>query len=464
MTPISIRDVNEMERGIAAFARGSNGGLIVSFSASATIHRQAIIASAARHRLPAIYPFRYFAAAGGLISYGADLTDQYRRAAGYVDRILKGEKPADLPVQRPTKYVLAVNLKTAKSLGLDMPASATRPRRRGDRMSELMKRREFITLVGGAAAALPLTARAQQRERVSRVARVGILNHGAAGYVRVNEFRNALSELGYVEGRNLMLTHRWADGRRDRLPGLAAELVDSKVDVIIALGPAVLAAKRATSTTPIVMAFSGDPVGNGVVSNLARPGGNITGFSYMSTDLAAKRLELLNETFSRSARIAILYNPDELATVLEMQETEVAARASGVTLWPLAARHSDDLEGAFAASARERTGAMIVFTHGFAELNQQRIIELAARERLPTMYGWREFVIDGGLMSYGPNIPVIIRRAASYVDRILKGEKPGDLPIEQPTRLELIVNLKTARALNIDLPPTLLARADEVIE
>jgi putative ABC transport system substrate-binding protein len=327
-----------------------------------------------------------------------------------------------------------------------------------------MKRRQFITLIGGAAVAWPLAVRAQQRERVSRVARVGILNHGAAGYVRVNEFRNALSELGYVEGRNLMLTHRWADGRRDRLPGLAAELVDSKVDVIIALGPAVLAAKRATSTTPIVMAFSGDPVGNGVVSNLARPGGNITGFSYMSTDLAAKRLELLNETFSRSARIAILYNPDELATVLEMQETEVAARTSGVTLWPLAARHSDDLEGAFAASARERTGAMIVFTHGFAELNQQRIIELAARERLPTMYGWREFVIDGGLMSYGPNIPVIIRRAASYVDRILKGEKPGDLPIEQPSRLELIVNLKTARALNIDLPPTLLARADEVIE
>ena len=327
-----------------------------------------------------------------------------------------------------------------------------------------MRRRDFIALASSAAAAWPLAARAQQRERVSRVARVGILNYGAAGYVRVNEFRNALSELGYVEGRNVVLTHRWADGHRDRLPGLAAELVDSKVDVIIALGPAVLAAKRATSTTPIVMAFSGDPVGNGVVSNLARPGGNITGFSYMSTDLAAKRLELLNETFSRSARIAILYSPDEPATVLEMQETEVAARTIGVTLRPLAARHSDELEEAFAASARERTGAMIVFTHGFAELNQQRIIELAARERLPTMYGWREFVIDGGLMSYGPNIPVIIRRAASYVDRILKGEKPGDLPIEQPTWLELIVNLKTARALNIDLPPTMLARADEVIE
>ena len=454
-----LRDPGEIERGVTAFAAAPNGGLIITAAPLGMLYRELIIALAARHKLPAIYPFRFFVSRRrpGLLWARSDRSISAR---GRLCRPhSQGREASDLPVQAPTKYELVINLKTAKALGLDDAADAARPRRRGDRM----KRREFISLLGSAAA-WPLTARAQERERVSRVARVGILNHGAAGYLRVNEFRNALSELGYVEGRNLILTHRWADGRRDRLPGLAAELVDSKVDVIIALGPAVLAAKRATSTTPIVMAFSGDPVGNGVVSNLARPGGNITGFSYMSTDLAAKRLELLNETFSRSARIAILYNPDELATVLEMQETEVAARTSGVTLWPLAARHSDDLEGAFAASARERTGAMIVFTHGFAEINQQRIIELAARERLPTMYGWREFVIDGGLMSYGPNIPVIIRRAASYVDRILKGEKPGDLPIEQPTRLELIVNLKTARALNIDLPPTLLARADEVIE
>ena len=297
-----------------------------------------------------------------------------------------------------------------------------------------------------------------------RIARVGILNYAAAQDARVNDFREGLRELGYVEGQNLAITYRWADGRLDRLPGLAAELVASNVDVIIAIGPAVWAAKRTTSTVPIVIAFSGDPVGNGVVSNLARPGGNITGFSYMSTDLAAKRLELLHQTFPRNARIAVLYNPDEPATAQEIRETDTAARAIGVTLLPLAARHPDDLEQAFATAVRERAGALIVLTHGFAVLNRGRIIELAARQRLPTMYGWRDFVDGGGLMSYGPDIPAMVRKAASYVDRIIKGEKPGDLPLEQPARLELIVNLKTAKALGLTIPPSLLLRADQVIE
>ena len=297
-----------------------------------------------------------------------------------------------------------------------------------------------------------------------RIARVGILNYAAAQDARVNDFREGLRELGYVEGQNLAITYRWADGRLDRLPGLAAELVASNVDVIIAIGPAVWAAKRTTSTVPIVIAFSGDPVGNGVVSNLARPGGNITGFSYMSTDLAAKRLELLHQTFPRNARIAVLYNPDEPATAQEIRETDTAARAIGVTLLPLAARHPDDLEQAFATAVRERAGALIVLTHGFAVLNRLRIIELAARQRLPTMYGWRDFVDGGGLMSYGPDIPAMVRKAASYVDRIIKGEKPGDLPLEQPARLELIVNLKTAKALGLTIPPSLLLRADQVIE
>jgi putative ABC transport system substrate-binding protein len=236
------------------------------------------------------------------------------------------------------------------------------------------------------------------------------------------------------------------------------------VGLIIALGPASWAAKRATSTIPIVMAFSGDPVGNGVVSNLARPGGNITGFSYMSTDLAAKRLEMLSRLFPKNARLGILYNPGEPATELEMRETEAAARTIGVALWPMATRNPDDLKGVFEAADRERVDAVIVFTHGFAVLNRARIIEQAARRGLPTMYGWREFVSDGGLMSYGPNVPEMVRKAASYVDRILKGEKPGDLPIQQPARLELIFNLKTAKALNLEIPPTLLALADEVIE
>jgi putative ABC transport system substrate-binding protein len=296
------------------------------------------------------------------------------------------------------------------------------------------------------------------------VARVGILGYAAFDDPRVEDFRQSLRELGYMEGQNLAITYLWADGRPERLPALAAELVAGNVEVIIAIGPAVWAAKRVTSTVPIVIAFSGDPVGNGVVSNLARPGENITGFSYMSTDLAAKRLELLHQSFPGNARVGILYNPEEPATALEMRETEAAARSVGATLQPLAVRNPDELEQAFATAARGGAGALIVFTHGFAVLNQERIIELAARQRLPTMYGWRDFVQKGGLMSYGPNIPTMIRKAASYVDRILKGEKPGDLPVEQPARLDLVVNLRTAEALGLTIPPILLARADEVIE
>jgi putative ABC transport system substrate-binding protein len=327
-----------------------------------------------------------------------------------------------------------------------------------------MRRREFITLLGGAAVAWPLSAHAQQPGRVRRAAHIGILNYAAAQDPLVDSFRDGLRELGYTDGQNLAITYRWGDGALDRLPGLAAELVASNVDVIIAIGPAVWAAKRATSTIPIVIAFSGDPVGNGVVTNLARPGGNITGFSYMSTDLAAKRLELLSQTVSGKARIAILYNPGEPATALEMRETEAAARAIGLTLQPLEARNPYELELAFAAAVEEQADGLIVFTHGFAVLNRRRIVALAARQRLPTMYGWRDFVSDGGLMSYGPSIHAIIRKAAGYVDRILKGEKPGDLPVEQPARLELILNLRTAKALGVEVPPSLLARADEVIE
>jgi putative tryptophan/tyrosine transport system substrate-binding protein len=327
-----------------------------------------------------------------------------------------------------------------------------------------VRRREFIAMLGGATAAWPLTARAQQLRSGQRVPHVGILNYAAAQDSLVGEFRSALRELGRVEGPGLAITYRWADGQLERLPLLATELVATNVDVLIALGPASWAAKRATSTIPIVMAFSGDPVGNGVVTNLARPGGNITGFSYMSTDLAAKRLDMLYRAFSKNARLGILYNPGEPATELEMRETEAAARTIGVALVPLATRDPENLEMLFEAAVRERVDAVTVFTHGFAVLNRARIIEQAARQRLPAMYGWREFVSDGGLMSYGPNVPEMVRKAANYVDRILKGEKPGDLPIQQPARLELIINLKTATALGFEIPPTLLALADEVIE
>jgi putative tryptophan/tyrosine transport system substrate-binding protein len=325
-----------------------------------------------------------------------------------------------------------------------------------------MNRRAFLSAVSGSLLAAPLAAEAQSR--AGKVPRVGILNSDTAQDARVGEFRDGLRELGYVEGQNLLTIYRWADGRQDRLPALADELLASNVDVIVAIGASVWAAKRQTSTVPIVIAFSGDPVGTAMVSNLARPGGNITGLSFMSSDLAAKRLELLKQTFPRITRVAVLYLPAEVSTVPELRETEAAARMISVTLQPLAVRNPGDLEPLFGAATRERADALLVFAHAFAFVHRDRIIELAARQRLPTMYGWREFVDVGGLMSYGPNVNTILRRAAGYVDRILKGAKPGDLPIEQPTKFELVINLKTAKALGLTIPPSLLLRADQVIE
>ena len=293
---------------------------------------------------------------------------------------------------------------------------------------------------------------------------VGVLNYGAAHDALVNQFLSALRDLGYIDAKSVIIIQRHADGDLDRLPELAAELVAAKVDVIIALGPAVWAAKQATTTIPIVIAFSGNPEQQGVVASLAHPGGNITGFSYMSSDLAGKRLELLCSAFATCHSIAVLYNPQEPATKRELEETEVAARNLGVTLKPMPVRYPDELGEAFANAGRDQVEGLLVFTHGFAVLNSARIVTLAARQRLPVLYGWREFVEDGGFMSYGPDVRILVRQAALYVDRILKGEKPSELPVQQPTRLELIINLKTARALGLTVAPPLLARADEVIE
>jgi putative tryptophan/tyrosine transport system substrate-binding protein len=302
---------------------------------------------------------------------------------------------------------------------------------------------------------------AQQRAPVPHV---GILNYAADDDIRVRQFRDAIAGSGYVEGKNLTLTLHSADGVFDRLPGLAAELVAAKVDVIIALGPATWAARQATTSIPIIVAFSGDMVEMGVVASLARPGGNITGFSYMSGSLAAKRLELLSSAFSRSRRIGVLYNSREPATKGELASTEAAARTLKVALAPIAAHTPEELEAAFRTATAQQLDGFIVLTHGFAVLNGPRIIALAAQHRLPVLYGWRDFVAEGGLMSYGPDIEGLVRGAAHHVDRILKGASPADLPVEQPTRLIFTVNLKTAKALGLDLLPAILLRADEVIE
>ena len=287
-----------------------------------------------------------------------------------------------------------------------------------------MDRRAFLGMMAGGLLAGPLAAEAQLAARVHRV---GILTSDAEQDPRVVVLRDGLRAFGYIEGQNLAINYRWADGDLDRLPALATELVASNVDVIVTFGPAIWAAKKQTSTIPIVIAFSGDAVATGIVSNLGRPGGNITGLTFMAADLAAKRLEVLKEALPRLARVAVLYNPAEVATTPELRETETAARAMGVTLQLLQGHHPDELETLFEAAVHDRADALLVPAHGFAYRNRVRIIELAARRGRPAMYGWREFAEVGGLISYGPNVLAVVRRAAIYVDKILRGAKPADL-------------------------------------
>lgn len=323
----------------------------------------------------------------------------------------------------------------------------------------MMERRSFLW--SSACTLATATARSQPSASVPRV---GILNYATDDDIRVQQFMQALQDLGHVAGKTVTIMLRSANGAIEQLPALAAGLVADKSDVIIALGPAAWAAKRTTDTVPVVIAFSGDPVGDGIVPSIARPGGNITGFSYMSSDLAGKRLELLSSVLPQAKRVGVLYNPREPATRREMKITEGAAQSLGLALVPVAADSVDALENALQSTIDQKVGGLVVFTHGFAVLNGARIIELAARKRLPILYGWRDFVDDGGLMSYGPDIDVLVRRAAVYVDLIIKGARAGDLPFEQPTRFQLVINLKTAAALGLTIPPSVLIRADEVIE
>ena len=293
---------------------------------------------------------------------------------------------------------------------------------------------------------------------------VGMLNYAGPDDVRAKQFSDALRALGYREGSNLRLTHKWADGKMDELPVLAAQLVADKVDVIIALGPAVWAARNATTTIPTVIAFSGDPVGQNVVASLAKPGGNITGFSYMSTGLADKRLELLGQYFSKAKRVAVLFSVQEPATTLELKRMEDISSTLGVTVVRAPVTRPDELDQAFSDAIAQGADAMTVLTHGFAVLNAERIMALGARHKMPVLYGWHDFVVQGGLVSYGPDIELLVRRAAGYVDRILRGENPANLPVEQPARLLLSINMNAAKSIGVEVPEALLLRADRIIE
>ena len=319
------------------------------------------------------------------------------------------------------------------------------------------RRRFLLTSVAGALAA-PL-AEAQQ----AKVARLGVLLFGTPDTDAFPAIRRGLSALGYVEGQNILFEHRYAEGRPERLPNLASDLVRANPDLIIAAGGDVAPfAKQATRTIPIVMITSADPVQGGLVASLARPGGNVTGLTFVSSDLAGKRLQFLKEAAPAVTRVAVLWNPDHPDG--EFPATQAAGQSLQVQVESLEVRRSDDFAGAFAVATRERMEAVIVVSSRLMTLNRARILSFAAQHRLQLVSGWGPWAAEGGLLSYGPDLDAVIRSSATYVDRILKGAKAADLPVEQPTKFQLVINLKTAKALGLTIPPSLLARADQVID
>jgi len=325
-----------------------------------------------------------------------------------------------------------------------------------------VKRREFITLLGGAAAAWPLAARAQQAGKLPTIGFLGA--DPSIESKRVAAFVQRLRELAWIDGRNLAIEYRWAEGRNERYAENAAELVRFKVDVIVTSAtPPTLAAKQATAVIPIVFGAAGDPVGTGLVASLARPGGNVTGLSAQTAETAGKRLELLREIVPGFGRLAIMANVGNPISLLELGEVQAAARALGLEVHTLEIRRAEDISPAFDA-LKGRADALYVCLDPLVNTHRIRINTLALGARLPTIHGLREYVEAGGLMSYGANAPDLFRRAAEYVDKILRGAKPADIPVEQPTKFDLVINLTTAKALGLTIPEPFLLRADEVIE
>ena len=344
-------------------------------------------------------------------------------------------------------------------LTLDPQTASRRP-------GPMIERRHFLGTLGLSVLAAPFAAEAQQAAKVPRIGYLAV-NRAASPHI-AEAFLQGLRDLGYVEGRNVVIEYRDAEGKPERFPALAAELVALKVEVIAAgPTPAALAAKQATRTIPIVFASGGDPVTDGLVTNLARPGGNVTGLSGLAPELVGKCLEQLKQAVPGVNRVAVLWHPGAVGERTEkdmLKEAEAAARARGVRPQFVEARGPGDFDRAFSDMTRARAGALTVLTSPMFFSERRRLVELAAKSRLPAVYTVREYVDAGGLMAYGANAADLYRRVATYVDKILKGAKPSDLPVEQPTKFELVINLKTAKALGLTIPPSLLGRADEVVQ
>ncbi len=325
-----------------------------------------------------------------------------------------------------------------------------------------MRRRDLIILLAGAMGGWPSAVRAQQKAMPV----IGFLGSTSPDPYApfVAAFRQGLNETGYVEGQNVAIEYRWAENHADRLPAMAADLVGRKVDMILAAGLSALAAKSATSTIPIVFPAFSDPVAAGLVASLARPGGNLTGFSPFQFELMPKRLELLTELVPQARVIALLVNPNDPRAEGLIRDMQEAARAKGVQLPILKAATESEIDAAFATLVKLHAGALLVFPDPFFGTRREQLLALASRHAVPAIYAWREWAEAGGLISYGASIPALFRQAGIYAGRILKGAKPADLPVQQPTTFELVVNLKTAKTLGLTVPPAILARADEVIE
>ena len=456
-------DEKGIESAFATLVQDKPDGLLVGSDPVFDVNRDKVVALVNAAAIPAIYQFRDFAVAGGLMSYDPDIADAYRLVGVYTGKILKGAKPADLPIQQPTRFQLRPQSQDGKGAWHHGAASAIGARRRGDRM----KRRAFIAGLG-AATAWPITGRAQQSAQMRRI---GVLMPVSADDLDIQAdlaaFVQGLQGLGWIDGSNMRIDVRWSGSDATAVNSSAVELAALAPDAILTVGAAAMGPLlQATRTVPIVFVNVADPVGAGFVDSLAQPGGNATGFVQFEYSLSGKWLELLKQVAPGVTRAAVLRDPSISAGVGQFAVIQSVAPSLGVDVSSISmnVRDPTEIERAVAAFARTPNGGLILTGSALAVRHRDLVVALAARHKLPAVYSRRIFVASGGLISYGADFTDQYRRAAAYVDRILKGQKPSDLPVQAPNGYELVINLKTAKALGLEIPPTLLARADAVIE